>query len=135
VTVTYDAADPAGLASMIGSLIEQNLARDPDRRRLLRRGIAALAATDAGVAVTLRMSPGAVLVEHGADPRAQVLVRATGARLLTLAAAPLRGGLPDPVSRQGRAVLADVATGRVRIRGLVRHPLLVRRVTLLMSAT
>ncbi|HYJ60719.1 MAG TPA: hypothetical protein VE032_04560 [Actinomycetota bacterium] len=134
MTVTYDAADPKGLAAMIGALIDQNLARDPDRRRLLRPGVAALAASDAAVAVTLRMSPGTVLVEHGADPRAQVLVRATGERLLALAAAPLRGGLPDALAPAGRAVLADLAAGRVRIRGLLRHPLLVRRLTLLLSA-
>ena len=135
MTVSYDAVGADGLAAMIGSLVDQNLTRVPDRRRLLRGGVVALAATDAGVAVTLRMSPGAVLVEHGADPRAEVLVRARGEDLLTLAAAPLRGGLPDALTPEGRDVVAALLTGRVRIRGLVRHPLLVRRLTMLLSAT
>ena len=62
-------------------------------------------------------------------------MRARGDACSTLAAAPLRGGLPDALTPEGRAVVAALLTGRVRIRGLVRRPLLVRRLTMLLSAT
>ena len=41
VTVTVVGPEPSGLASMVAELIEQNLARDPGRRALLRRSVAA----------------------------------------------------------------------------------------------
>jgi hypothetical protein len=135
VTVRYAIDDPQGLVAMIGELLRQNLARDPGRAELLRDGVAALAATDAGVAVTLRMSPGTVVVEPGADPAAQVLVASDGVRLLELAATPLRGGLPDPARAAGRRALADILTGRVRVRGLTRHLGLVRRLNRLLTVT
>jgi hypothetical protein len=133
VTVTHHGGVPEGLASMLGELIATNLERHPDRIALLRPASVALAATDAGVAVTLRMSDGAVEVEQGADRRAQILVATEGRWLLEMAAAPLRWGLPDPVSAEGRRVIAGIVSGRIRIRGLLRHPALVRRLSMLLS--
>ncbi|MEP7060091.1 MAG: hypothetical protein ABI828_05110, partial [Actinomycetota bacterium] len=66
---------------------------------------------------------------------ARVRVRADSALLLGIAGAPLRFGLPDMFTSPGRAVLADILRGRVRIRGLFRHPLLVSRLTRLLSAS
>jgi hypothetical protein len=68
------------------------------------------------------------------DPAARVVVRADSLRLLELAAAPLRFGLPDVFTPEGRAVLAAIATGRVRVRGLVLRLPAVRRLTMLLSA-
>jgi hypothetical protein len=54
-------------------------------------------------------------------------------RVLALAAAPLRAGLPDPLRRDGRAALADVLRGRVRVHGMLRHPRRLARFTSLLS--
>jgi hypothetical protein len=132
--VVYADAAPGGLASMLGGLIEQNLARDPGRRRLLRSAVYTIEATDAAVAVTLHVDPGGVRVADGPDPAASVRVRADSARLLEIAGVPLLFGFPDVFTGAGRSVLADIVRGRVRIGGLVRHPRLVSRLTLLLSA-
>ena len=132
--VVFLDAEPNGLASMVGGLIEQNLARDPGRARLLTGGSAVLVAPDADVEVSLRLGPGEVQVRNGADPGADLVVTADSGRLLGLAGAPLRFGLPDGVSTEGRAVLRDLAARRVRIRGMASHPGLLRRLTMLLSA-
>ena len=135
MTVHYDQAHPQGLASMLGELIAQNLARDPGRHRLLRPARVAVFARDAGVAVTIRIVPGDVLVEARGDRGAPVRIRASGRHLLAMAAAPLRFGLPDPLHREGRAVLFAIARGDVRIHGLLVRLPAVRRFTMLLSAT
>lgn len=123
----------SGLGAMLADLLEQNLRRDPDRRALLRPSTAVLEAADAGVGVTLRIEPGRVtLVDGTAD--AGLAIRATSERLMALAAVPLRLGLPDPTTRAGRAVLADVLRGRIRISGLGRHPVRATRLLRLLSA-
>jgi hypothetical protein len=132
--VVYADASPSGLAAMLGGLIDQNLVRDPGRRRLMKRSVFAIEAPDAGVAVTLHVAPEGVRVADGFDEAAQVRVRADSARLLAIAGAPLRFGLPDLLSAQGRDVIADIARGRVRITGLVLHPVRVARLTTLLSA-
>ncbi len=134
MSVTFRRDDPVGLVAIVGDLLVANLARDPGRRRLLRDEASALQAIDAGVGVTVRCTRSGVVVTSGADPAARVVVAASAARLLQLAAVPLRFGLPDPLTREGRAILADILAGRVRVRGLLRRLPAVRRLTMLLSA-
>ncbi len=132
--VVYADASPSGLSRMLGDLIEQNLAREPGRRRLLKPAVFSIEAPDAQVGVTLHVGTAGVRVTEGVDSTAQVRVRADSARLLAIAGAPLRFGYPDVLSRRGRGVIADILRGRVRIAGLLRHPALVARLTVLLSA-
>ena len=133
-SVAYADGDPNGLASMLGTLIEQNLERDPRRRRLLRHAVVALTATDADVGVTLRIGGVGVEVANGADPRPHLAVLTDAHRLLDLAGVPLRLGLPDPLTAPGREVIRALLTGRLRVRGLLRHPMRLMRLNRLLSA-
>jgi hypothetical protein len=135
VTVHYDHPDPKGITSMLGELIAQNLARDPARHRLLRPARVTVHARDAGVAVTIVLAPGDVLLIGSGDRSAPIRIHASGRDLLARAAAPLRFGLPDPLDRHGRAVLLAMARGDVRIHGLLVRLPAVRRFTMLLSAT
>jgi hypothetical protein len=129
-------ADPApnGLAAMLGELISQNLARDPRRDRWLRPAAVTLVASDARVVVTLRIGRDGVEVVNGPDTRAHLEVVTDARRLLDLAAAPLRLGLPDPFTPDGRAVARALLDGRLRVHGSIRHPLRLMRLNLLLSA-
>lgn len=133
MTVVYRGEEPSGLASMVGGLIDQNLERDPSRLRLLRPSSATITVPDAGVAITVRTRPGEVEIRDGVDPGAQLAITADSERLLSLTSAPLRFGLPDVFDARGRAVLRDVVSGRVRIRGMVAHPRRLARLSSLLS--
>lgn len=125
--------EPSGLASMVADLIGQNLARDPTRRALLRRSVAVLDAPDADVTVFLRIERGDVRVGDGDVPDAHLRIRSDSGRLLDLTTVPLRAGLPDPLRPEGRAIVGDLLRRRIRIRGLLRHPLRLVRLTKLLS--
>lgn len=131
--VTVVGPEPSGLASMVAELIEQNLSRDPARRGLLRPSVAVLDASDADVTVFLRITPEDVRVGDGNVPDAHLSIRAQSGRLLDLTTTPLRFGLPDVLSREGRAIVGDLLGRRLRIRGLLRHPLRLARLTKLLS--
>jgi hypothetical protein len=126
---------------LVQGLIDANLARAPERAlRLSRREAASLVATDADVAVTIQMlpgarrSPGSVLVHDGRDPWAEVVVRAESIALLELAATPLRFDLPDVMRAAGRDMVMQLFRGRIRVHGVVRHLGTVRRLSMLLSA-
>ena len=129
-----------GLRALVQELLDANLERDPERAFLItRREAVSLVAVDAGRSVTVQLLPGAVrspgtlLVHDGEDPWAEIVVSADGAGLLELAAAPLRFGFPDLATPDGRALVRRLMTGRIRVRGLLRHLGTVRRVSRLLS--
>lgn len=133
MTVVHTDPEPNGLAAIVGGLIEANLERDPSRRGLLRPAGIGIAAPDAGVAITLRISPGRVEVSNGLVPPLHLLVRATSGALMELTTVPLRFGLPDAFTAAGRSVLRDLLAGRIRVRGMLRHPRRMVRLNSLLS--
>ncbi len=128
-----DGEDPSGLAELLAGLLEQNLAREPARAAHLQPSRVVLVASDAAVAVTVRLAPASVRVADGVAPDAHLRIVGDADQLLALASAPLRAGLPDLMHREGRAAIANIVTGRVRVHGLVRHPVRLARFTLLLS--
>jgi hypothetical protein len=132
--VRYADEEPNGLASMIGGLIEANLQAHPERTSLLRPGAAGIVATDAGVACTVRMAPEEATVSNGlSSPPPPVVVRADTETLTELTAAPLRWGFPDAFSREGRAMIRRLFSGRLAVRGLLASPGTVSRLNRLLS--
>lgn len=126
--------EPNGLATMIGGLIEANLAHHPERVELLRPAVVDLEAVDADVAVSIRIDPTVVRIANGlSNPRADLHLRADSMSLVELAATPLRRGLPDALHREGRAVLLKIASGRIQIVGMLRHPEVLTRLARLLS--
>jgi hypothetical protein len=125
--------EPRGITELIDGLVQQNLRRDPTRR-LQSGDVISIEAVDAGVAVSIRSSEGRIVVVDGRDPDARVVIGASSTKLLELAGAPLRFGLPDAFSHDGRALIGDLLTKRIRVRGLIRHLGTVRRLTMLLSA-
>ena len=90
-------------------------------------------ASDADVTVFLRIAPEEVRVGEGIVPDAHLAIRAPSGRLLDLTTAPLRFGLPDVLTPERRAIVDDLLGRRLRIRGLLRHPLRLARLTNLLS--
>jgi len=133
VRVEYLGEEPSGLATMLGGLIEANLRANPDRAALLQPALVGILAEDAGVAITLRLTPGRVTVADGLAGRPQLLVRTDSETLMELSSAPLRLGLPDALSPEGRAVLAKLRSGRLRVRGMLLHPAMLSRLNRLLS--
>ena len=133
MSVSYADAEPNGLAELLGGLIEGNLAAHPARAAYLRPARIELLGRDADVAVSLRFGDGTVEVANGAAHRPHLAIAADASALLDLARAPLRLGLPDVLHPDGRAVLAALARGDLRVRGLLRHPVRLARFSRLLS--
>ena len=134
MTVRFADAEPNGLAELVGRLIDANLQADPERRRLLRPALIELWASDADIQATIVLSPDDVAVSNGlSEPKPHLKLVADAYDLVELAGAPLRFGFPDVFRAQGRSVVVRIATGHVRVSGMVRHPLRLSRFTRLLS--
>jgi hypothetical protein len=133
VSVSVVGPHPSGLASMVAELIDQNLTRVPGRRALLGPSVVVLDALDADVTVFLRIATGEVRIGDGDVPDAHLRIRTDSGRLLDLTTAPLRFGLPDLLRPEGRSIVGDLLSRRLRIGGLLRHPVRLARLTQLLS--
>jgi hypothetical protein len=132
-TVSYADEEPNGLATMLGGLIEANLQAHPERERLLKPSVVVLTAPDAEVSVTLRTSPGRVDVSNGVKGRPDLMVRADSDTLIELSSVPLRFGLPDNMTKEGRAVTGKLVKGKIKVKGMARAPAKLARLNKLLS--
>lgn len=132
--VEYLDPEPSGLASMLGGIIEGNLRDHPDRERLLSpTTVYAFDVPDVEVRVSLRVSAERVQLKEGIVGRPHIVIRTDSELLLGLSTVPLRFGLPDLATSAGREVISDLFRRRLRIRGLLWHPLRLARLNKLLS--
>lgn len=125
----------SGLATMLGTLLAQNVERNRAKYEDFRRVDADVAfeVGDLGESVTLSFAGDRCTVHNGVTGRPQVRLRTdsdTLLRLSSLRIGPL--GLPNYVDANGRSVLRALASGRLRIAGM-RHLGTLNRVTRLFS--
>lgn len=134
VEVSYPDPEPNGLALMLGGLIQANLASHPERERLLSRvTTVAIRATDVGVDVSIRLSPGRVIVRNGVIGKPNVVVEGTSETLAGMSAVPLRFGVPDVMTKEGREVNRKLLKRELKVRGLLLHPGALARLNKLLA--
>jgi len=134
-TVDYVDEEPNGLATMLGGLIEANLEQHPEREALLKPAVIGITAPDAGVSLTLQIAPGRVGVANGLQGRPHLLVTADSGTLIELSSVPLRLGLPDSMTKDGRAVNAKLFKGEIKVKGMIRNLGKLARLNRLLSVT
>ncbi len=122
-TVEYGIEEPNGLAMMLGGLIQANLAAHPERELLLaKRATYGIEAPDVNVAVSIRLTPGTVTIRNGLVGRPDLSIRTNSDNLLGLSSVPLKFGLPDAMTKEGREVNRKLLKGELKVKGLLRHP-------------
>ena len=135
VTVSFLDPEPNGLATMLGGLIQANLAAHPEREALLAKGPATfgISAPDVGVAVSIRLIPGRVQVRNGIVGKPDVRVEADSETLVGMSSVPLKFGLPDVMTKEGREVNRKLLKRELRVRGLLLRPAKLARLNKLLS--
>lgn len=127
----------AGLAEMIAGLLRGNLDAHPRLGAILAgaRGTVTIRVPDVEETVGLSFGDGVVRVRTAPFPRASVEIVADSDAMMSFSTVPLRFGLPDLTKQEGRALTKDILTRRVKVRGMVTHLGLVRRLQELMTVT
>lgn len=119
-----------GLAVMMATLMGQNLEDHPDRKPDFDRliGRVAIVAEDAGVALTMEMEKGRVVVHDGIVGIPDLTIRGDSEIIADMSRMETgRFGLPDPRGEVNRAMVSALRERRLRIYGLPSAlPLLVR---------
>jgi hypothetical protein len=128
------ADDAAGLGMMLGDLVRGNLAAHPDRARILdgARGHVNIRATDADVEVGLLFTGGELSIGSPFE-KPDLSIACDSQTLLGLSSVPLRMGRPDVLKPEGRAVVAKMLKGTLKVRGMFAHAKLMSSLQRLLS--
>lgn len=119
-----------GLADMVADLLDGNLVGDPERARLLagRTWRVGVHVPEAESRFALEVGEGRLTMTGSDGGFCALAITADGDTLIELPSLPLVAGLPDPRRAPARAVIAKILRRQLRIRGLLRHPVLLTRV-------
>lgn len=124
-----------GLATMIADIIKGNLEEKPKRENDFNalNGNIYMNAADAEVDMTLAFNNGSLTVYNGKVGSPQISITTDSTTLLDLANINIKFGLPWYLDATGREVIGKLLTGKLKIRGLITHPIKLTRFTKLMS--
>ena len=134
--VTYSDDEPSAFASMLGGLIDANIANSAAKHKdfddlTARVGIWV---TDIDEGVTLDFQHGSLIVSNGLKPKRDITIRAEAETVMNLS--NLRIGLfgmPVYYDEVGRGVAAKLVQGKLRIEGLLGNIATVNTVTRIFS--
>lgn len=127
--------DVEGLGVMLADLVRGNIDADPARARLLHgvTGTVNVRARDAEVEVGLEFVGGQLLVHGKPFPKADLAIECDAETLMGMSSVPLRMGMPDVATADGRAVFRKMVRGDLKVRGMVTKPKLMIRLQKLLS--
>ena len=122
-------------AGILTDLLTENLAQHPKKREVFRkmRGAVVIDLVDIETVVTLVFTGGALRIEGSASKNPDLIIRTASDRVMDLNALWIVGGLPWYFDEAGRKVVAHLLAGRLKIDGMFTHPVLLTRLTIVMS--
>ena len=122
-------------AGILADLLTANLTQRPEKRAVYdhMRGTVAIELVDIETAVTLIFAAGKLRIEEGIVGCPEIVIRTASDRVMDLNALRIVGGLPWYFDEAGRRVLGHLFSGRLKIKGLFTHPLLLTQLTKIMS--
>ena len=135
--VLADGDAASGLASMMGTLLAQNVERAPQKFEDFRRveSNVLIDVTDLGEAITLSFVGDRCTIHNGRHGHPRVRIRTDSETLMGLSQLRIgRLGLPDYFDDNGRAVLRAMSKGKLRIGGM-HHLATLNRITRLFSVS
>ena len=122
-------------AGILADLLTGNLTQNPGKQAIFRRmqGIVVIDLADIEIAVTLVFEGERLRIEAGINAGADLIIRTASDRVTDLNALRIVGGLPWYFDEAGRKVVAHLLAGRLKIEGMFTHPVLLTRLTNIMS--
>ena len=120
---------------ILEELIAGNIAKSPAKQNIYKKmkGIVAIDLPDIEAAVTLIFGQGKLTIEAGINGNPEIIIRTTYDLVMDLNMINIRWGLPYYFDEAGRRVLGHILSGRLKIKGMFSHTVLLTRLTIIMS--
>ena len=120
---------------ILEELIAGNIAKSPAKQNIYKKmnGVVAIDLPDIEAAVTLIFGQGKLTIEAGINGNPEIIIRTSYDLVMDLNMINIRWGLPYYFDEAGRRVLGHILSGRLKIKGMFFHTVLLTRLTIIMS--
>lgn len=120
---------------ILEELIAGNIAKSSAKQNIYKKmkGVVAIDLPDIEAAVTLIFGQGKLTIEAGINGNPEIIIRTTYDLVMDLNMINIRWGLPYYFDEAGRRVLGHILAGRLKIKGMFFHTVLLTRLTIIMS--
>jgi hypothetical protein len=127
--------DDAGLAVMMADIIKGNLKDKPQRETDFNalNGNIYIQAKDSEVDMTMAFNNGSLTVHNGNVGNPKIGISTDSLTLLDLANIKIMFGVPFYFDKTGLSIIIKLLTLKLKIKGLIKHPIMLTRFTKLMS--
>lgn len=127
--------EDGGMATMIADIIKGNIEEKPYRINEFNalNGNIYMNAEDAEVDMTLAFFGGWLKVYNGKVGDPMISITTDSATMLDLANISIKFGLPYYLDATGMGIIGKLLSGKLKIKGLITHPVKLTRFTKLMS--
>ena len=134
LNITNQAQD-VPFSFMVQDLLTGNIEKSQAKYETYKKmnGIAAIDLPDIETAISLHFKKGSLVIEPGVNPDAAVVIRTSSDNVMDLNAINIHWGLPYYFDEAGKKVLGLIFSGKIKIKGLLTHPILLTRLTIIMS--
>jgi hypothetical protein len=134
LNIVNNAAD-VPFSLIVQELIAGNIAKSPSKQEIYKKmkGVAAIDLPDIEAAVTLIFEQGKLAIEAGIVHNPAIIIKTSSDLVTDLNLLNIRLGLPYYFDAAGRRVLGHIFRGRLKIKGMFFHLVLLTRLTIIMS--
>ena len=134
-TIVDNRAEEGPFSYVIADLLTSNLEQRQDKMKTFRSmwGVVALNLPDIEAAITLIFAGGRVRIEPGVVGKPDLIINSSSEKIISLNAISIKFGLPYYFDEAGMNVLKQLASGELRINGMFTHPILLTKLTKIMS--
>ena len=134
-TIVDNRAEEVPFSYVITDLLSSNLEQKPEKMKTFQSmyGVVALNLPDIEAAITLIFAGGRVRIEPGIVGKPDLIINSSSEKIISLNAISIKFGLPYYFDEAGMNVLKQLASGELKINGMFTHPILLTKLTKIMS--
>ena len=129
------AAEEVPFSLVLQDLMSQNMEKNPGKMDVLRKmkGSVAINLKDIEAAVTLHFVNGRMIIDSGIAGKPALVINTESEQVMDLSVLKIKWGLPYYFDEAGMKVLSHLLSGRLKVKGMFLHPILLTRLTIIMS--
>jgi len=128
-------AEEVPFSAIVQELITGNVAQSAAKLATYKKmnGVVAIDLPDIEAAITLIFQRGKLTIEAGITQNSAIVIKTSSDTIMDLNLLNIRLGMPYYFDAAGRRVLSHIFKGRLKIKGMFSHPVLLTRLTIIMS--